>query len=233
MEVEAMSRASKIALATALGVAAAVYWFVVRPSLRQWGATRGEADERLPGDDLVPEPADEITRAITIDAPAEEVWPQVVRLGQSHGGIVGAAVPGTTVGASSPSRSRPDQQTLEVGDTVPLIPESLPVDSSMATPEVAVLDDERALGLRSSPERPTVSWAFVLEPDEEGTKLIVRTRARQPGSTASRAGARLLAEPIHFAVERRLLVGLKQRAENAERGTQDTDAVEPELGPTV
>lgn len=222
-----MGRALRIAVATALGVAATVYWFVVRPSLRQWGATRGEARERLPGDDLVPRPADEITRAVTVEAPAEAVWPWLTQLGQDRGSLLGAVVPGTPVGASASARDRPP---LEVGDTVPLVPERLPVDSSVATPEVAVLDDERALVLRSSSDRPAVSWAFVLEPDEAGsTRLIARTRARRPDSIPNRAGARLL-EPVHFAVERKLLLDLKQRAE---RDRREAAPSEPEIGPAI
>lgn len=225
-----MSRARRIAIATALGAAAAAYWFVVRPWLREWGASYSEVDERFPGDDLVPEPAEEITRAVTVEAPPEDVWPWLAQLGQGRGGIVGDAVPGTSAGATAADR---DQPSLEVGDTVRLAPENLPADSPATAAEVAVLDDERALVLES-PDRPTFSWAFVLEPeDEETTRLIARSRVRRPESPASRAGTRLLAEPIHFAVERRLLLGVKERAENRERGTRDQEATEPELGPTV
>lgn len=42
---------------------------------------------RLPGDDFLPDPTAQLTRAITIDAPREEVWPWIVQLGADRGGF--------------------------------------------------------------------------------------------------------------------------------------------------
>ena len=41
----------------------------------------------LPGDELVPEPAEDTTLAVTVDAPAEEVWAWLVQIGQGRGGM--------------------------------------------------------------------------------------------------------------------------------------------------
>lgn len=51
-----------------------------------WGATDEEAQERSPGDDVVKNPTQISTRAETIDALPEEVWPWLVQLGQGRGG---------------------------------------------------------------------------------------------------------------------------------------------------
>src|SRR4051812_23334407 len=58
-----------------------------RRVLLNWGATKHECRARLPGDDLVPEPASSRTRAVTIDAPAAQVWRWLVQIGQDRGGM--------------------------------------------------------------------------------------------------------------------------------------------------
>lgn len=57
------------------------------PWQEQWGATDEEAALALPGDELLAEPATQLTRAITIDAPRSEVWPWLVQLGADRGGF--------------------------------------------------------------------------------------------------------------------------------------------------
>ena len=46
-----------------------------------WGATPAEIAEVLPGDALVPDAQFKATRAISIDAPPEAVWPWLVQVG--------------------------------------------------------------------------------------------------------------------------------------------------------
>jgi len=41
----------------------------------------------LPGDDLVAEPAEQTTRAVTIDAEPHAVWPCIVQIGADRGGF--------------------------------------------------------------------------------------------------------------------------------------------------
>jgi hypothetical protein len=53
-------------------------YFAVRPQMLRWGATDKEAREPLPGGDVCLKPRVQSTRAITIDAPPEEVWPWIV-----------------------------------------------------------------------------------------------------------------------------------------------------------
>jgi hypothetical protein len=63
------------------------YWFGLRPWHIRWGATDDELARPLPGDEIVPRPRKWSTRAITIDAPAEVVWPWLVQIGQGRGGL--------------------------------------------------------------------------------------------------------------------------------------------------
>jgi hypothetical protein len=62
---------------------------LMHPGLLRSGATREEESRALPGDDLVPCPRWEATRAVTIDAPSVEVWPWVAQMGYGRGGWYG------------------------------------------------------------------------------------------------------------------------------------------------
>lgn len=231
-----MSRARQIVIATALTVFTAIYWFFVRPWHLRWGATHGEVRRRLPGDDLVPEPAEEVTHAITIDAPANEVWPWLVQIGQGRGGFYSYEFLENMVGADIHNADRilPDHQDLEVGDTIRLAPADYALQTPDSALEVAVLNDEHALVIRSPYEPPNFSWAFVLEPeDETTTRFIIRTRSRTPESIPSLLASRLFWEPAHFVMERRMLKGVKERAERETERRQEEPPVEPEFGPSV
>jgi len=188
-----------------------------------WGATVEEASTPLPGDDLVPEPAYVTTRTITVQAPAEAVWPWLVQLGQGRGGFYTYDRLEQMVGAGIRSADHivPELQQLAIGDTVPLSP--------VGGPKVALLDPGRALVLsetmdlrtgRSIPPVPPTgwamdwSWSFTLRPMFDGaTRLLVRTRADyRPHGFLAPAMA-LLLEPTHFVMERGMLLGIKRRAE--------------------
>jgi hypothetical protein len=53
------------------------YGLMIRPRHLRWGATDGEIAARMPFDELIPQPNYFATRAITIAARPEEVWPFV------------------------------------------------------------------------------------------------------------------------------------------------------------
>ncbi|HKX67715.1 MAG TPA: SRPBCC family protein, partial [Intrasporangium sp.] len=72
--------------ALALGAAGWGLW-TARYSLLHWGATHAELQEVLPGDELISDARRVATRAITIDAPPDAVWPWVAQLGQGRGGL--------------------------------------------------------------------------------------------------------------------------------------------------
>jgi hypothetical protein len=75
-------------LSFVLVAAAAVVLYVryVRPWQLTWGATAEEVSRSLPGDDLVARPTFNATRAITIAAPPERIWPWLVQTGLTRAG---------------------------------------------------------------------------------------------------------------------------------------------------
>ena len=187
-----------------LGVAAvAAYAARARPWHRRWGSTPDERVRPLPGDELG-EGCERTTRAITIDAPAEEVWPWVAQLGQDRGGFYSYEWLENLAGCRmrNADRIHSDWQHRDLGETVYLHPSGgLPV---------TLFEPGRAFGLKG--------WGVLaLEPLEGGrTRLIVR------GSGAR--GLELLygialIEIPHFIMERKMLLGIKERAEAAHSGT--------------
>lgn len=224
-----MSRVRRTLLASIIAVVAAIYWLAIRPWHLRWGATKGDAERRLPGDDLVPRPVEEVTHAITIDAPAEEIWPWLIQIGQGRGGFYSYDFLENLVGADIHNVDRivPEYQDLDVGDIIRLAPPDYTYRTPDSDLEVAVLNDERALVIRSPYDPPNFSWAFVLEPvDETTTRFVVRSRSRAPESVGSWLVSRLFWEPAHFVMERKMLLGVKKRAE--EIGSRQPTPIEIE-----
>ena len=202
--------AGVVALAAAAG-AALVVWTLRARALR-WGSLPSERTARLPGDDLLPSADLVATRAITIDAPQQAVWPWVVQLGQGRGGFYSYDALENLVGCDIHSADVvvPQWQDLAVGDPVHLAPR--------VALEAVVVDPGHALVLRGAagatdtPPPYDFTWAFVLRPTPEGrTRLVVRERYRYAGG-----GVALLVEPvswISFVMTRKMLDGIRARAE--------------------
>ena len=194
-------------LAVAATLASAAYPFLLRRWCLTWGATPDEVARALPGDELLPTPDFMATRAITIDAPPTAVWPWLVQMGSGRGGaytydwienLFG-------LGMHSADRILPEFQDLAVGDLLPL-----PNGPAM---RIEVLDRERAMVARS--EDGTWVWIFALSPAGEGTRLISRNRIATPdASPVARLAYMLLMEPGSLVMERKMLRGIKERAEH-------------------
>ena len=110
-----------LALGALVLVAGVLYVVVARPLINQWGATDQEHQATWPGDHLVGQPGYVWTSAITIQAPAAQVWPWLVQLGQGRGGLYSYDWLENLVGCDVHSTDRilPEFQTpLQVGDRV-------------------------------------------------------------------------------------------------------------------
>ena len=100
---------------------AALYVVVARPRINHWGATDQEHRATWPGDHLVAQPSFVWTNAITIRAPAAQVWPWLVQLGQGRGGLYSYDWLENLIGCDVHSTDRilpPFQTPLQVGDRV-------------------------------------------------------------------------------------------------------------------
>jgi hypothetical protein len=181
-------------------------------SLR-WGSTPQERIAALPGDSVHPmQAAYRIDHAITINAPASVIWPWLVQLGQDRGGFYSYDWLERGVGARirNADRIHPEWQRRALGDTIfATQPDFLGGRFGALGWRVNVLEPERVIGLEK--------WGtFVLQPDGNRTRLIVRTRGAGEPSGAAFLLAPLnvfVFEPMHFIMERGMLRGIRDRAE--------------------
>ncbi|WP_416838622.1 hypothetical protein [Haloferax sp. DFSO52] len=192
------------------------YLFALRPWHRQWGTTDGEATGALPGDDFVGDADVVSTRAITIAASARSVWPWLVKLGQGRGGFYSYERLENFFGLQIHDADNilSEHQHLGIGDEIRLGPPG----SNAPSFHVALMDPGRTLVL-SAPGwelgASTATWTFALHELSPGaTRLVVRFRGQSP-SLRARVVNRLVVEPVQFAMERKMLIGIRERAERA------------------
>jgi hypothetical protein len=197
----------------------------IRPWHLRWGATDAEVYQSLPGDELVLHPKLTATHAITIHASAAEVWPWLVQMGQGRAGFYSYDWLENVFGLEIHNADRiiPEYQVLKVGDLVPVAPGGF-------GPPVVALEPNRVLVLGGTLDTRTgrtlaashnvpaeyhaVSWVFFLEPvDAKTTRLIERFRADWSPSLRNALFNRVLLEPASFVMERKMLLGIKERAE--------------------
>ncbi|HET7459245.1 MAG TPA: hypothetical protein VFJ74_16465 [Gemmatimonadaceae bacterium] len=214
-----------LALAGALAALLLAFFAVVRPWYRQWGATSVEAGEALPGDEIVWNAAGQETRAITIHANVDRVWPWVAQLGQDRGGFYSYDLLENLVGCEMPTVDvlRPEKQQWRIGDKLWMYPPNKAGGVGFATLRVLVPGRALAFGTRapgtSLREPEDGSWAFVLVPiGDSATRFIVRGRGAAGRSLLGVAFDRAIFEPMHFAMERRTMIGIAQLAEGRDRG---------------
>ena len=207
-----------VALWAALG--AALYARFLRTPIMRWGATDAEAAAELPGDELLPDPDGEATRAIEIDAPAADVWPWIAQMGpRPRGGAYTYDRIENLLGLDMHSADEvlSEFQHPEVGDEI---------GDGENRMRVELVEPRRALAWRSTDGNWV--WAFALDERDGRTRLISRNRFRLP-TVAHRLGM-LAMEPASLVMERKMLRGIKHRAEELARGDRLAREAEDRVG---
>jgi hypothetical protein len=191
-----------------VGAGLAAYLRFIRPSVLNWGATREEAARAMPGDEIVPGATLQTTRAISIDARPEHIWPWLVQMGpRPRAGaytydwierLLGIDIQNT-------DRILAEFQSLEPGQLLALKKKGQGILVRAVTPR-------ESLVLQWMPAGST--WAFGLypTPDGRGVRLVSRNRLAGSGPLY-RLGMVGFMEPGSLVMERKMLLGIKQRAE--------------------
>jgi hypothetical protein len=190
----------------ALGV---LYWIPIRLWYRRWGVTDAELNQPMPSDIEVSNPNYIEMLAVTIDAPVEHVWPWLLQMGKGRGGLYSYDWLDRLFGyLDRPSADRilPEYQHLAVGDVIP-------VGGAAGGFPVKTIKPGEALVLGGQTEAFRWIWQFKLVPvSRRQTRLISRSQARVPRSITSFLFMIAL-EPAAFIMTRKMLVGIKRRAE--------------------
>jgi hypothetical protein len=198
-------------VAAGIGIAI-VYRKFLRGPILTWGATAEEAATRLPGDELLDDADGVATRAITIDAPRSAVWPWIAQMGPSpRGGAYTYDWIENLLGLDMHSADRvlAEYQHPQVGDGFGYGKNRM---------SYRIVEPEQVLATQSADGNWV--WTFVLEEQDRGTRLISRNRFRLP--TLKDLIGMIPMEPASLIMERKMLLGIKWRAERLAAGEDES-----------
>ena len=192
-----------------------IYLRVIRPWQLRWGATDDEVRRAMPGDEIIRHPTFNATRAVTVEAPASNVWPWIVQIGFGRAGWYAYDLL-DNLGRPSAKQIIPQLQHIEAGQLIPFY-------QGIGAPEgvglkVKAIEPGRWM-LWWDDKSQDSTWAWVLYPiDRQQTRLVTRVRMRYRWTKPSIL-FNLLVEFADFIMMRRCLLGIKQRAQSlAPRG---------------
>lgn len=216
------------------------------PHLLVSGANNAESTLPLPGDKLIAAPMIQLTRAVTIEAPAKDIWPWLIQMGYGRGGWYAWSPLGNDEGIGpklgSVKRIMTEFQQLKVGN---ILLDGPGCNKHKGAWTVKMFYLDRALVLYSAREISTGrefkisgpkpanmyiegSWAFILEPiDKTSTRLVLRTRANI-GPDQWAQFIRFLFTPGDTAMQRSMLDGIKERVEQFRTAIEPKAAVDQE-----
>jgi hypothetical protein len=197
-----------LALLLVGAIAAPLYLLLIRPWQLRWGATDAEVERSLPGDDFVDRPTFNATRAVTVNAPPEKIWPWLLQMGLGRAGWYSYD---WIDNLSRPSARRilPKLQGLKPGDIIPVSP-----DGKQGF-KVHTIEPNRYMIWGAPGE---MSWLWYLDPVAPGkTRLLTRIRIRYDWTQPSIAFF-LLTDVGDIVMMRKCLLGIKERAESLGSG---------------
>lgn len=184
--------------------AEAAYALLARPWVMRWGATDAEIAMALPGDQHIPPGAEVSTRAVTINAPAEKVWPWVAQLGQERGGFYSYTFFENTFGAQMVNAETllPPDQMIQVGSRFSYLGGG--PEGTYGT--VTEVEEQKVMSVSG--------WTFYLEPiDTRTTRLIVRYPFDHGETLVGKIFYHAMFEQAHFIMESGMIMGIKRNAE--------------------
>ena len=202
---------------------------LTRSHFRHWGATEEELRRQLPGDERVPAPNIFTTMAITINAPANSVWPWVAQLGQERGGMYSYELLENLARCQMRNAERvvPEWE-MQVGDQMRMGPPGYPVNQVVALERghwLLMAGADFKTGIADPLPQPgqttytNYAWVLYLGERPDGTtRLISRTRlAYAPPAFAAKLMWEVITDPLGCTMTRKMLLTMKQRAEQLNR----------------
>ena len=197
-----------IGILAGLGILAVIVIIALMPWMDSWGATEDEIAASFSGDELVPSPRIGYTRALSINAAPEDIYPWIVQLGAEKGGMYSYEWFETNLlrcELINADRIHEEWQDLKVGDPMKMCPGT----SGPPPYEIAIIEPNRAIVMGHKDNDAWVEvWQFSIVPQEDGTtRLVIRSRSSAEGWFWD------LIRPGEFIMMRGMMFGIKERAE--------------------
>ena len=187
---------------------AVLYWFPTRRWFGRWGATATDLTRVMVGDSAVVDPTYLATLAITVDARPEYIWPWLVQMGYQRGGLYSYDWLDRLFGFLD----RPSADSILAQFHQLAVGDEIPIGRGQGFP-VTAIEPYQALVLSGAGDGFAWVWQFGLYPvDQTRTRLVSRNCVRVPRTMGSWLFMRVV-EPAAFLMTRRMLLGLKHRAE--------------------
>ncbi len=188
----------------------------LRSARNHWGLSADEASTPRPGDELVPDPRWSWTHAVEVQASPERVWPWVAQIGADRGGFYSYQWLENLAGCElRNAEAIHGEWAHQVGDDLVLHPKMPPLRVVSVVPGQSLV----AFAAPDEPARAegrpwaSASWAFLVEPLGSGRcRVVSRFRVACSTDLATRlAQGPTLLEPVGFAMDRRMLLGIRDR----------------------
>jgi hypothetical protein len=189
---------------------AGAYLLVIRPWQLTWGATDEEVRRSMPGDGINANPSFNGTRAVTVEAGPEHIWPWLVQMGYRRAGFYSYDRLDND-GIPSADRIISEYQSLKVGDRVPM--------AASAYAEVLEMDPPHSMlwVFRGKGQWESATWARGLYEEDAGhTRLVSRLRVSYKWARPSIVPM-LITDVVELVMMRECLLGIKRRAERLAR----------------
>ncbi|MGI9547396.1 MAG: hypothetical protein ACR2MM_09185 [Flavobacteriaceae bacterium] len=204
-------------------IAACYFSWFLKPLRNRWGLTREEASRVLPGDTIVEEPKSVFSHGILINAPVDHVWPWVAQMGKGRGGFYSYEALENLMGLDiyNADTILKQYQNPKKGDIIPFGPDNGYPLAICKEGESLVIENNDDLDKKQtydpSQGHPKnflhLSWLWHIEAiDQHRSRFISRNRVNHNNSFKNRL-IFTLAEPVVFAMDRKMCLGIKRRAE--------------------
>lgn len=190
-----------ISLVIFLAAFTLLYFAWLRHWQMNWGATEEEVARYMAGDELIDDPSFNATRAVEIEASAEEIWPWIVQMGYKRAGFYSYDNL-DNAGIPSADRIIPELQDVNIGDTLVFLE------------VVEIIPNKSMLWVFTGGPWRGATWSWGLYEIESGrTRLVSRLRQKFEVNSFEAVIGRTLIDIFEILPMRKCLLGIKSRAE--------------------
>ena len=208
-----------------IGIILASYLtFFLKPLRDRWGLSLNDAKMPLPADEIISSPKSVYTHGVKINAPAKYVWPWIAQMGCGRGGFYSYEALENLIGLNIYNSDEiiPQFQNPILGDLIPFGPKdayplvvcdqgaALAIENSYDLDAKTIYDPN----LASPKNYLHLTWLWYVEAlDDNHSRFISRNRVTHSSSIKTNLIFGRLAEPMIFAMDRKMCLGIKKRAE--------------------